>query len=155
MKALGIATGYPSGNHGRPVVTCVLLEGSRTSPVVLDAFDFKTPADDAMDQLQDLARALASKLSGLEVDAAIIRVADRAPMANQNLTPRRRMLIEGALALCCREKTSRVGARNGKELGDDTGLTKAGVLARGRTIDARRPDAAAAALSVLPEQVTS
>lgn len=150
MKALGIATGYPPGSRGRPVVACVLLDGPRTSPTVLDAFDLKTPADDPMDQLQDLARALASKLSGLEVDAAIIRVADRAPRANQSLTPRRRLLIEGALALCCRDKTPHVQARSGRELGQDIGMSKADLLALARTIDAERPDAAAAAVSALP-----
>jgi hypothetical protein len=102
-----------------------------------------------MDQLQDLARALASKLSGLELDAAIIRVADRTPQANQSLTPRRRLLIEGALALCCRDKTPRVDARSGRELGLDTGMSKADLLALARSIDAKRPDAAAAAVSVL------
>jgi hypothetical protein len=149
MKALGIATGYPPGNYGRPVVTCVLLEGSRSSPTVLDAFDLKTPGDEPMDQLQDLARALASKLSGLEIDAAIIRMADRSPQANQTTTPRRRLLIEGALALSCREKTSNVRARSGRELGQDTGMSKAALFALARTIDAGRPDAAAAAVSVL------
>ncbi len=149
MKALGIATGYPAGSHGRPVVACVLLEGSRSSPTVLDAFDLKTPADDPMDQLQDLARALASKLSGLEIDAAIVRVADRSPQANQTTTPRRRLLIEGALALSCREKTPNVQARSGRELGQDVGMSKADLFALARTIDAGRPDAAAAAVSVL------
>ena len=149
MKALGIATGYPAGSHGRPVVTCVLLEGSRSSPAVVDAFDLKTPADDPMDQLQDLARALASKLSGLEIDAAIIRVADRSPQANQTTAPRRRLLIEGALALSCREKTPNVQARSGRELGQDAGLSKAELFALARTIDAGRPDAAAAAVSML------
>ena len=99
------------------MVTCVLLEGSRSSPAVVDAFDLKTPADDPMDQLQDLARALASKLSGLEIDAAIIRLADRSPQADQTTAPRRRLLIEGALALSCREKTPNVQARSGRELG--------------------------------------
>jgi hypothetical protein len=149
MKAFGVATGYPSGNHGRPVVACVLLEGSRSSPTVLDAFDLKTPADEPMDQLQDLARALASKLSGLEIDAAVIRLADRAPQANQSPTPRRRLLIEGALALCCREKIAQVDARTGRELGQDTGMSKAELLALAGTIDASRKDAAAAAVSIL------
>lgn len=149
MKALGIATGYPAGSHGRPVVTCVLLEGSRSSPTVVDTFDLKTPADDPMDQLQDLARALASKLSGLEIDAAIIRVADRSPQANQSTTPRRRLLIEGALALSCREKTPHVLARSGRELGQDADMSKADLFALARMIDAGHPDAAAAALSIL------
>lgn len=149
MKALGIATGYPARNHSRPVVTCVLLEGSRSSPAVLDAFDLKTPADDPMDQLQDLARALASKLSGLEIDTAIIRVADRSPQANQSTTPRMRLLIEGALALTCRDKTPRVRARSGRELGQDTSMSKADLFTLARTIDAGRPDAAAAAVSAL------
>jgi hypothetical protein len=150
MKALGIATGYPAGNRGRPVAACVLLDGDRTSPAVLDSFDLKTPAEDPMDQLQDLARALASKLSGLEVDAVIINVADRSPQANQSLTPRRRLLIEGALALCCRDKTSNVQARSGRELGQHVGMSKADLLALARTIDAERPNAAAAAISGLP-----
>lgn len=149
MKTLGIATGYPAGNHGRPVVTCVLLEGSRSSSVVTEAFELKTPADDPMDQLQDLARALASKLSGLEMDVAIIRVADRSPQANQSATPRRRLLIEGALALTCRDKTPHVLARSGRELGQDTGMSKADLFALARTIDPGRPDAAAAAVSAL------
>jgi hypothetical protein len=151
MRALGVATGYPAGNHGRPVVACVLLDGSRESPTIVDAFDLKTPADDPMDQLQDLARALSSKLSGLVVDAVVIRVADRAPQANQNLTPRRRLLIEGALALCSRDKTPNVRARSGRELGQDMGMSKSDLLALARTIDAGRPDAAAAAASALSQ----
>jgi len=149
MRSLGIATGYPAANRGRPMVACVLLDGSRTSPTVIDGFDLKTPADDPMDQLEDLARALASKLSGVEVDSVVIRVADRSPQANQNQAPRRRLLIEGALALCCRDKTPNVQARSGRELGQDVGMSKADLLALARTIDPRRADAAAAAVSAL------
>jgi hypothetical protein len=150
VKVLGIATGFPPGNHRRPVVACVLLEGSRTAPVVVEAFDIMTPADDPMDQLQDLARALASKLAALEVDAVVIRVADRSPQANQSQAPRRRLLIEGALALSCRDKTPRVRALSGRELGQEVGMTKAELLSLARTVQASRPEATAAALSALP-----
>ena len=151
MRTLGIATGYPARNCGRPAVTCVLIEGTRESPTVVDSFDLKTPADDPMDQLQDLARALSSKLSGLDVDAVVIRVADRSPKANQSLAPRRRLLIEGALALCCRDKTTNVQARSGLELGRDMGMSKADLLSLARTIDTGRTDAAAAAVAALPK----
>jgi hypothetical protein len=149
MKVLGMVTGFPPGSHGRPVVSCVLLEGFRASPTVLDAFELRTPADDLVDQLQDLARALASKISGLEIDAFVIRLADRAPQANQTTAPRRRLLIEGALALRCREQTAQVSARTGRELAMDAGMLKADLIALGRKIDAGRKDAAAAAISAL------
>jgi hypothetical protein len=151
VRTLGIATGYPPRNSGRPAVSCVLLEGARDSPTVVDSFDLRTPADEPMDQLQDLARALSSKLSSLDVDAVVIRVADRSPRANQSVAPRRRLLIEGAIALCCRDKTNDVRARSGLELGRDIGMSKADLIALAQTIDAARPDAAAAAVTVLPK----
>lgn len=150
MRALGIMTGYPRGNHGRPAISCVLLEGSRASATVVASFDLKTPSDEPMSQLQDLAHALSSKLSGIDVEQAVIRLADRSPTANRSLAPRVRLMIEGALALTCRDKNLDVRARNGRELGLDTSMSKATLLKQGEQIDPARPDAAAAAFSALP-----
>lgn len=149
MKSLGIAVGYPSAAKGRPVVTCVALVGTRASATVLDVFDLKTSADSPVDQVVDLAKALSSKLSGMDIDALVIRRADRPPVANRAAAPHKRLLIEGAFVLVSREHCDNVAVRDGQELGEALGSNKAAAVAAGKGLDSRRADAAAAALTGL------
>jgi hypothetical protein len=60
-------------------------------------------------------------------------------------------MVEGALGYVCRDhKIQRVIYRNGKEVGEALGLSKADALSRGKALDSKRSVAAAAALTALP-----
>ena len=143
--------GFPSAARGRAVVSCVLADGTRSTPKLIESFDLKTSADAVVDQLEDLAKALSSKIAGLSLDGAVVRTADFAPVASRRAAAAQRLLIEGALLLVCRSRLANVNARNGKEVGEALAIAKKDVIARGRSLDARRPDAVAAALSALPD----
>jgi hypothetical protein len=151
VATLGLCVGFPPNARGLPAASCVLLGGSPDQPVLQDSFDLKTSSAEIADQIQDLARALNSKLAGLDVQAIRVRVADTAPAANRKTGPKHRLMIEGALVLICRQnlQADRVKIRNGKELGEDLGTSKSDALALGKKLDRNRPDAAAAALAAL------
>ena len=151
MSVLGICVA-PSGYKGRPVVSAVLLDGTRASPVVLTAFDLRTAEVAAPEQIAALAKALASKATGLTFDAAVIRIADAPPTANRRAAATLRQHIEGALVFVLRQQLDRsVILRTGRDFGIATSTSKAAVETQGKQVDGQRPQAAAAALSELPQ----
>lgn len=151
MTVLGLAVSFPASAKGSPVVCCVLLNGDRDHPTVADSFDLKTSSANIVDQVFDLAKALSSKLAGLDVETIRIRVADTAPAATRRIGPKHRLMIEGGLVLVCRQKVPNdVKVRSGKELGEDLGIRKDEAINRGKALDVKRQDAAAAALAGLP-----
>ncbi|WP_157552398.1 hypothetical protein [Micromonospora sp. NRRL B-16802] len=146
MTTIGIAV---SMTPKRPVVSCVLLDGTRSDPTTVGSFDLKTASDYVMDQGEDLAKQLSSKLAALGVDAAVIRIADFAPVASRSAAPRHRLLIEGALGFVCKSRLSDVWVRTGKEIGLVLGMSKPKAESAGRALDKTRASAASAALSAL------
>ncbi|SRR6266511_971190 len=148
MAVLGIAVAV---GGRRPRVSCVLLDGTRDAPIHVGAFDLTTASGDVIGQLDDLGKQLSSKVSGLNLAAVVIRLADFTPVANRAEGPRHRLLVEGALAFSCRSRISEVLVRTGREVGQALGVSKDVADSTGRTLDAKRADAAAAALSALPE----
>lgn len=147
MTTLGIAV---SMTPKRPVVSCVLLDGTRDAPTKVGVFDLKTASDYVMDQGEDLAKQLSSKLAALGADAAVIRIADFAPVASRSAAPRHRLLIEGALGFACKGRLSDVRVRTGKEIGLELGVSKPKADSAGQALDKARATAASAALSALP-----
>ncbi|WP_176735293.1 MULTISPECIES: hypothetical protein [unclassified Streptomyces] len=155
MEVLGISVGFPAAGRG-PVVTCVVLRGSQGEPQIQEACELRTAALEVIDQVEDLGRMLSSKLSALNPNAVVICVADVSPAGNRKAAPRHRLMIEGALGYVCRDhKIQQVVYRNGKEVGEALGLSKAEALARGKALDSRRSAAAAAALTALPAASTT
>lgn len=149
MKSLGICVQVKAG---KATVTCVLVEGSRSDPRCSDGFDLKTDAIRVPGQLKDLAWALSSKLGGMQVDTAVIRLADVAPTGSRKAGPRTRLLIEGALAFVCETKElNEVHLRTGKEIGESLDTSKELSEQAGKQLDSKRPEAGAAALSGLPD----
>jgi hypothetical protein len=148
MQAIGICVRYQAN---QPTVNCVVLAGTIDEPALIKSFDLKTDAERIPAQLRALAKALNSQLTGMQVDVAVIRIADVGPIGNREAARRNRLLIEGALALTCEQNTAdRVHLRNGKEIGESLGVTKEASCTAGKKVDSKRFDAAAAALSGLP-----
>ncbi|MFI5810271.1 hypothetical protein ACIA7S_04730 [Streptomyces sp. NPDC051643] len=154
MVVLGISVGFPTAGRG-PVVTCVALEGWQGEPRMLEVCELRTAALEVIDQVEDLGRKLSSKLSALNPDAVVICIADVSPSGNRMAAPRHRLMVEGALGYVSRDhKVQQVVYRNGKEVGEALGLSKADALARGKALDSKRSGAAAAALTALPAAST-
>jgi hypothetical protein len=148
MVVLGLSTRLTSG---KPVISCIVLEGSRDSPRKTQGYELKTSATEIVFQIEDLCGKLSSQLSGLRPDAVVIRVADMAPSASRTNGPRYRLMIEGALAFVCRDhKVAEVVYRNGKECGEALDVNKSSAMSLGEAVDSKRAEAAAAALSALP-----
>lgn len=116
-------------------------------PALLDAFDLKTPEAALEDQVVHLAKALGTKIEGLQVDTVIVRSADFPPTPRRNQASDKRCMIEGALVYVARAHGASVHVRTGKEVGEHLGQLKADAEARGKELDSKRPEAAAAALS--------
>ena len=147
MTALGICVVYQAQ---RPVVTVVAVGGSRDSPELEQSFDIKTGSTTLPDQVNDLVRALRSKIMGLSVEACVIRIADFTRTASNRQAPRNRLMIEGALTFACRDQAiSNIHVLTGKDVGQALSMSKADAVAAGAALDVRRPDAASAALAGL------
>ena len=152
MVVLGLST---QPGSGKPVVSCVVLEGSRDTPRRTQAYELKTSATEIIPQIEDLCGKLSSQLSALQPDAVVIRVADMSP-PNRSNGPRYRLMIEGALAYVCSDhKVAEVVFRNGKECGEALAMKKSAAMSLGKTVDPQRAEAAAAALSALPAASTT
>ncbi|WBC01127.1 hypothetical protein [Micromonospora sp. WMMA1976] len=147
MPALGIAV---SMTPRRPVVSCVLLDGTQDAPILVDGFDLRTASDHVLAQADDLAQQLSSRIGPAAVTTAILRVADFSPRARRSSGPRSRLLIEGALAFACKQHVTDVDVRDGKEIGRALKVSKQEAEAAGAALDGARKAAASAALSALP-----
>jgi hypothetical protein len=151
MRTVGLCV---SIQNSKPSVACVVTDGTQGQPNLVTSFDLKTDASSLPGQIDDLAKALSSKIGALEVDVAVVRLADISPTGTRKAGPRIRLLIEGALTLVCeRHTTSSVKLRTGKEVGEAMGISKAEALTAGQQLDSKRADASAAALSGLPKDV--
>src|SRR4051794_18948522 len=96
MRVLGIAVGLEK--KGRPTAHCTLIEGSVTTPVLVEAFALTSTNDGLPEVLADLASGLRSRLSGIRPDRVVIRRADVSQHPSKKEGPRIRLLAEGALA---------------------------------------------------------
>ncbi|MEV6006611.1 hypothetical protein AB0M29_07380 [Streptomyces sp. NPDC051976] len=151
MDVLGVSVGF-SGVGRRPVITCVVLSGSYEDPIYDEGCELKTAETEIVDQIDDLGRKLSSKLSARTLGAVVIRIADMAPTGSRAVGPRRRLMIEGALAYVCKtHKIPKIFYRSGKEVGEALGISKADALQLGKDLDSKRPEATSAALSALPK----
>jgi hypothetical protein len=135
----------------RPVVSCVLLDGTHDASVYIDGFDLKTASDHVLAQADDLAQQLSSRIGPAAVATAVIRIADFSPRASRSSGPRNRLLIEGALSFACKQHVIDVDVRDGKEIGRTLKISKQQAEDAGAALDAARKAAASAALSALPD----
>lgn len=125
MRIAGIAVDIPSS--GRPAARLVVIDNATGSPVVEVVEDF-TSDDVALPvQLHDAAEALGSRLTGLGVDRAIIRRADRPPRATNAEGPKLRLLMEGALTSAAQSVVVDTRIGTGKDTGTWFGANKATV----------------------------
>lgn len=122
---------------------------TRTDPRLSESFDLKTSADVNIDQLQDLAKALGSKISALDLDGIVVRTADFAPVPSRRTATSTRLLIEGAILLVSRNKIANVQSYSGKVIGEILGVPKRDLAGIGRELDTKRPDAVVAAIALL------
>jgi hypothetical protein len=121
-----------------------------------EACELRTAAPEVIDQVEDFGRKLSSKLSAWNPDAVVICIADVSPSGNRMAAPRHRLMIEGALGYVCRDhKIQQVVYRNGKDVGEALGMSKADALACGKALDSKRSAAAAAALTALSATSTT
>lgn len=119
----------------------------------MESCEIKTAAKEIVAQITDLGRKFQSKLSGYKPEAVVLRIADIPTQASRTAGPRHRLMIEGALTYGCNEQTVQdVTLCTGKEVGMALGMSKAEALARGRSIDAKHPEAASAGLVALPSE---
>ena len=128
----------------------VVLSGSRESPVVEHQFDVKAGTDGVPEQINDLVRALRSRIAGLGVERCVVRIADFSRTPNNKLAPRYRLMIEGALVFACRDQgVVHIQILPGKEVGAALSCSKEDALARGEQVDSKRREAASAAMAAL------
>lgn len=147
MIALGISVGYQAT---RPVVTGVVLSGSRNTPVIEHLFEVKTDTDDVPDQIEGLVRAVRSKITGLGIDGCVVRVADFSRSPSNKAAPRHRLMVEGALVFAVRDGgVAAVRIMNGKDVGQALGISKQEALSEAAAIEAKKSEAVSAALTLL------
>jgi hypothetical protein len=100
VQTLGIAID-PGG--GKPKLLGIILSGTSDAPVVEQEFELKAGGDDPGEQAVDLARRLLAKLSGLDYQAAAIRVAGTPPVGSRRKRQFSRAHAEGAALFVIRE----------------------------------------------------
>jgi hypothetical protein len=138
----------------RPAVRLVVVDDGSGS-VVVEKVEEITSADvDTVEQLFQAARAIESRITGLNVERVVVRQAD-AMYASRAAGPRLRLIVEGAVAFAARAAVTETRLGAGKDLGHWCGSSKAAVdrdgaaLVAGAGEHAKYGEAAAAALAAL------
>ena len=148
MASLGIRVHIDK----RPSVRAVLLDGTRSTPVLIDSFTLTTNETSIVEQVHDLSSALGSRLDGLnQVDDLVIRRADMSKRARNTEGPRTRLLVEGGLIRVCRKRVAGTVCASARDLAQTCGSNKADMDSQGKQIIAGNKyfEAAAAAWSIL------
>ena len=127
------------------------MEGSRTTPVVVEEFEVTTGETHVVAQISDLASGLGNRLKGIEPDRVLIRRADQRPKPSNTEGPRVRLLVEGALAAEALRTTTDVELLVGKDVAARTEYRKAELDARSSELvsDPLYLEAASAAIAAL------
>jgi hypothetical protein len=137
----------------RPAADVVVLDDTRTAPVVVDHFELTSGTGLLSRQLHDLAQGISSRITGLNPERISVRVADHAPIARNSSGPRVRLLAEGGLAAAAVNacaNTVDVIVESGRDLAKRAGAAnKATHDATAEALVPERGKAAAAALSLL------
>lgn len=84
------------------------------------------------------------------MEACVIQIANFTKASSSRQAPRHRLMIEGALTFACRDQAiPRIQILTGKDIGQALSISKADAVAAGAALDAKRQDAASAALAGL------
>ncbi|WP_344425067.1 hypothetical protein [Pseudonocardia ailaonensis] len=147
MGALGICIVY---QVKRPVVTGVVLGGTSAEPAVEQVFELKSGSTAVAEQINDLVRALRSKLAGASIDRCVVKVADQSPKPSKLQAPRTRLMIEGALVFGCRDQgIVDIRIMNGRDIGLALGCSKDAAVKAGGDLAEKHAGACSAALAAL------
>ena len=129
----------------------MVLDGSRSAPVVVETFELTTQEADVVEQAHDLATNLGNRVQGLQPDAAMIQRADFFRMASNRDGPKFRLITEGALAHAVRARVPRTNILEGSEVAARGGKSKADLEAEALALvgDEDYCEAGCAALAIL------
>jgi hypothetical protein len=153
VRVAGIAVDVPSPQ--RPAARLVVLTDAAGSATVEVTERFTSDLVDLATQLHDMAEAVRSRLTGLNVDRVVVRRADRPPRASNTEGPRLRLLMEGAVTSAARSVVVDTRIGTGRDTGAWFGSNKSGVdtvsaqLLSGSGEDANYLEAVSAALAAL------
>lgn len=131
-------------------VHCALLEGTFSSPSLVDEFQLNSSLGSIAERAYDVSSSLSSHLQGLDVATVVVRRAEVPPKASNADGPRDRLIIEGALVAFARHKVVDSRLERGRVLAQSRGLSKDELDALGAAVaNADYVAAAAAAIAVL------
>jgi hypothetical protein len=150
VRVAGIAVEVTSPK--RPTIRLVVVDGGEVGVTITNAEEIPADNVETVEQLLHAARAVESRIKGLNIDRVVIRQAET-QYASRKEGPRLRLLVEGAAAAAARAVVvdTRLGA--GSDLGQWCGRSKADIDAEGKALIAaagehsRFGEAAAAALA--------
>jgi hypothetical protein len=145
MRSFGVAVKMEK----TPKVTCVILDDAAGAAAVVDSFDLTTSLKEIEDQAHDLAQQLSGRLPGINADVVVLTRADQPQTASKQLARFNRLLVEGALVHAVKRTGVSSCLRDGKTVGSACGSDKQSALDEAATLDKKRQEAAAAALSGL------
>jgi hypothetical protein len=135
----------------RPRARVVVLDGTRSAPVLVEAFEVTTQEKDPAGQVHDVATSFANRVKGLAVDRVMIQRADYYKIPSNQEGPRIRLLVEGALTFAAREQVADTHVAVGRDVASTAGLTKDALAAQAGAVvgDDDFSDACGAALAVI------
>lgn len=153
MRTLGIAVAMKA----KPVLSFVLLDDHAAvfdvAAVTVEE-TFEVPLEDRplAPQLGEAAKSVRGRVCSLRPDAVVVRRADRPTRASNLEGPRKRLLIEGAVASAAYAEALNTSLLTGKECGQVYGSDKASLEGQAATlVKSKYREAAAAALAGLCE----
>ena len=145
MQTLGIVI---DPGAGKPKLHGVILGGEAEDPLLIQDFELRAGGDDPGEQAVDLARRLQGKLSGLDFQAAAIRVAGARPVASRRKVQFSRAHAEGAALFVLREHLKKpIGTGDPKTFASALGENKEELIQRATSISNGKADAAVAAIA--------
>lgn len=139
----------------RPSVRVVVLDDESGTPVIEKVEDIPSAAVDVVEQLHHAAKAVESRLKGLQVERVVVRRADFSNQQGKTEGPRLRLLVEGAATNAARTAVLDTRLGTGKDIAQWCSATKddlddeAAALVAAAGEHSRYVEAAAAALAGL------
>jgi hypothetical protein len=119
-RAMGIAVELST----RPKARVALVEGTVTSPTVVEAFTITTSKATVAEQAHDIATGIRNRLHGLAPDAVLVRRADFPPRPSNQEGPRVRLIVEGACVAHAMDVVPATLLLTGRDAAARTGMSK-------------------------------
>jgi hypothetical protein len=124
VRTAGIAVAGAS--RGRPAIRVVVVDDAGGSPVIVQAEEITSADVTTVEQLFQAARAIESRITGLEVARVIVREAETQYPARTD-GQRRRLKMEGAVVAAARAAVADTRLGAGSDFGQWRGTSKAAV----------------------------